>query len=85
MDIGRIFRTFFRRFILIFFSLRFQKQPDIFYRFGMYNFFIQLPLVIKIAFYERNIFYTTFSFVTFLRVFVRIAGGVFGFIRFWIL
>ena len=47
-------------------------------------FLIQLPLAIKVAFYERNIFYITFSFVTFFRVFVRVAGGVFGFIRFWI-
>ena len=47
-------------------------------------FLIQLSLAVKIAVEGKNILYAGFSFVTFIRVFVRILGGAFGFIRFWI-
>lgn len=47
-------------------------------------FFIQLPVVFKISFQGKNILYLGFSLVTFIRAFIRIAGGVFGFIKFWI-
>ncbi|MEK6732963.1 MAG: glycosyltransferase [Candidatus Omnitrophota bacterium] len=47
-------------------------------------FLIQLSQAVKIAVQGKNILYAGFSFVTFIRVFVRIAGGAFGFIRFWI-
>lgn len=47
-------------------------------------FLIQLSLAAKIATQGKNILYTGFSFVTFIRAFVRILGGVFGFVRFWI-
>lgn len=47
-------------------------------------FLIQLPLAVKIAFQAKDAIYLSFSFVTFIRAFVRIAGGIFGFIKFWI-
>ncbi|MFH1853996.1 MAG: glycosyltransferase [Candidatus Omnitrophota bacterium] len=46
---------------------------------------IQLPLAFRISFRERDFRYMAFSFVTFIRAFVRIAGGMLGFIRFWII
>lgn len=48
-------------------------------------FFIQAPLVIRVSFKERDFRYMVFSFVTFVRVFARVAGGILGFIRFWII
>lgn len=47
-------------------------------------FFIQIPMSVKIVFQGKNILYIFFSFVTFIRAFVRIAGGMLGFIKFWI-
>lgn len=47
-------------------------------------FLIQLPIAIKIAFQDKNILHLGFSFVTFIRAFVRIIGGIFGFVKFWI-
>ncbi|MCX5693217.1 MAG: glycosyltransferase [Candidatus Omnitrophica bacterium] len=47
-------------------------------------FLIQLPLAVKIAFQAKDVLYLGFSLVTFIRAFVRIAGGIFGFIKFWI-
>ncbi|MBU1888286.1 MAG: glycosyltransferase [Candidatus Omnitrophica bacterium] len=48
-------------------------------------FMIQLPLALRISFKERDFRYVAFSIVTFIRAFVRIAGGIIGFIRFWII
>ena len=48
-------------------------------------FIIQLPLALKISFKERDFRYAAFSIVTFIRAFIRFAGGVIGFIRFWII
>lgn len=47
-------------------------------------FIIQIPVAVKIAFEGKNILYIFFSFITFIRAFVRIAGGMLGFIKFWI-
>lgn len=47
-------------------------------------FLIQLPLAVKISFQAKDAIYLSFSLVTFIRAFVRVAGGMFGFIKFWI-
>ncbi len=47
-------------------------------------FIIQFPLAVKIAFQAKKISYIAFSFVTFIRAFVRISGGILGFVKFWI-
>lgn len=47
-------------------------------------FIIQLPMAVKVAFDGKNILYAFFSFITFIRAFVRILGGMLGFIKFWI-
>ncbi len=47
-------------------------------------FIIQLPMAVKIAFDGKNVLYVLFSFVTFIRAFIRILGGTLGFIKFWI-
>jgi len=48
-------------------------------------FVMQMPLSIKIFLAERDARYLIFSFVTFVRAFVRILGGILGFIAFWII
>jgi glycosyltransferase involved in cell wall biosynthesis len=47
-------------------------------------FLIQVPLVVRISLREKDIRYMAFSLVTFIRAFARVAGGVLGFIRFWV-
>ncbi len=48
-------------------------------------FIIQLPLSIRISLKEKDIRYLIFSVLTFIRPFVRILGGILGFIVFWII
>lgn len=45
---------------------------------------IQLWGDLKIVKRGKNLLYIFFLFITFIRVFVRILGGIFGFVRFWI-
>jgi glycosyltransferase involved in cell wall biosynthesis len=47
-------------------------------------FIIQLPLSIEISLREKDFRYLLFSFIMFIRSFVRGLGGIFGFIAFWI-
>lgn len=48
-------------------------------------FVIQLPLTFKISIKEKDFRYMVFSFVTLIRAFVHAAGGILGFIRFWVI
>lgn len=47
-------------------------------------FTIQLPLAVKISLEQKDFRYVIFSFITFIRAFVRVLGGIFGIISFWI-
>jgi len=47
-------------------------------------FIIQLPLSIRIFLGQKDVRYLMFSFVTFIRAFFRVLGGILGFIAFWI-
>jgi len=48
-------------------------------------FSIQVHLPLKIALEQKDIRYLIFSGVAFIRIFVRIAGGILGFVAFWII
>ncbi|MFC1623877.1 glycosyltransferase [Candidatus Omnitrophota bacterium] len=48
-------------------------------------FLIQLPFSLKVSLDKKDIRYLGFSFVTFIRAFVRVLGGIVGFIRFWVI
>ncbi|MBU1912811.1 MAG: glycosyltransferase [Candidatus Omnitrophica bacterium] len=47
-------------------------------------FIIQIPVAVKIVFEGKNILYIFFSFITFIRAFVRVIGGMLGFVKFWV-
>ena len=47
-------------------------------------FCLQLPLAFRITIDHRDIRYLFFSVITFIRSFVRVTGGILGFIVFWI-
>lgn len=47
-------------------------------------FLIQWPLAIKISLQQKDARYIVFSFITFSRAFLRLIGGITGFIVFWI-
>jgi len=48
-------------------------------------FLIQLPFSLKVVTKEKDIRYLVFSFVTLIRGFVRVTGGMLGFVSFWII
>ena len=48
-------------------------------------FSIQVHLPLKIALEQKDMRYLIFSGVSFMRIFVRIAGGILGFVAFWII
>ena len=49
---------------------------------AFFLFVIQLPLSVKMSLEQKDIRYMVFSFVTFIRAFVRFLGGMIGFISF---
>jgi GT2 family glycosyltransferase len=73
--------------LMLFFFLSFNSQDTVtlFYILIAMLFLIQLPQAIMIGFQGRNLLYLGFAFVTFIRAFIRTVGGIFGFIKFWIL
>lgn len=52
---------------------------------AIFLFAIQIPLTLKVSLEQKDIRYFMFSFVTFIRAFVRVLGGILGFVSFWII
>lgn len=76
----------FLAFVLIFgLALNIQNKFTITALLVIALFSIQMILPLKIAMEQKDIRYLVFSGVTFIRIFVRIAGGVVGFVRFWVI
>lgn len=73
--------------IALIFNLLLNFQNKIFMSVTLISllFVIQIPLSLKASLEQRDFRYLAFSFVTFTRAFVRVLGGIFGFISFWII
>ncbi len=66
-------------------ALNFQNKFEVAALLALILFITQLPLSLKVSLIERDASYLIFSFVTFIRAFVRLSGGIFGFIAFWVI